>query len=204
MSDKVSYESQIEQGLIRVNDRHGSHYVAGAPTTNAYAITPAQAQQLDRMTQPIYIPDAPPSQTSTTSIDVSAIFAPIPIKEQHTPTERAHGFMLKSVLFILAALLVSLAGAWLVDLSSIEWFGFFAGLFLITLLILNWQETTYSSAGLAIRHERNARSALDVIVASNERVTVAKLVNEDAAHEREVGLRSQLADRLISRIGGDK
>ena len=188
--------------MNRYNDE--LQVVRPVATTNAYQITPAQAQQLDRMTQPIHIPDAPASQVSETRIDVSAIFAPIAIKEQHGPVERAHGFMLKSVLFILAALLVSLAGAWLVDLSSNEWFAFFAGLFLITLLILNWQETTYSSAGLAIRHEKNAHSALHTIVASNERVTMAKLENENAAHEREIGLRSELADRLISKIGGDK
>ncbi len=170
----------------------------------AYQITPAQARQLDRMTQPIHVPDAPPSQVSETRIDVSSIFEPLPIKEQHSPVERAHGFMLKSVLFILAALLVSLAGAWLVDLSSIEWFAFFAGLFLVTLLILNWQETTYSSAGLALRHKKNAHSALHTIVASNERVTMAKLENEHKAHERETTLRRDAMQAYLKQLEGPK
>jgi len=178
--------------------------VTPATTTPAYQISPAQAQQLDRVVQPIHIPDAPPSQVSATRIDVSAIFEPIQIKEQHSPVERAHGFILRATPFVLAALLVSLAGAWLVDLSSIEWFAFFATLFLVTLVVLNWQETTYSAAGLALRHQADAKDALHVIVASNEAVTLAKLENEDRAHAREITLRSQLASSLINRIGGDQ
>lgn len=174
-----------------------------ATTSQAYAITPAQAQQLDRMAQPIHIPDAPASQVSVTRIDVSQIFEPIQIKEQFSPVDRAKGFALRSGLFIVAALLVSLAGAWLVKLNTIEWFAFFAALFLVTLVILNWQETTYSSAGLALRHEKNAHNALQTIVASNEAVTMAKLENEDKAHEREIALRREVVQSYLNKLGGE-
>ena len=89
--------------------------------SDAYAITPAQAQQLDRMTQPIHIPDAPATQVSETRIDVSQIFEPIQIKEQHTPTQRAMGFFLRSLPFVGGVLLLSIAGAYLVELAFIEW-----------------------------------------------------------------------------------
>ncbi len=94
--------------------------VTPAATSQPYAITPAQAQQLDRMTQPIHIPDAPATQVSETRIDVSQIFEPIQIKEQFSPVERAQGFALRSGLFIVGALLVSLASAWLVELNTIR------------------------------------------------------------------------------------
>ncbi len=172
--------------------------------SDAYAITPAQAQQLDRMTQPISIPNAPASQVSQTHVDVSAIFEPIEIKEQFSPVDRAKGFTLRAIPFVLAALFVSLAGAWLVELNSIEWFAFFAALFLVTLVVLNWQETTYSSAGLALRHEKHAHNALQTIVASNEAVTLAKLENEDKAHEREIGLRREAMQTYLKQLEGPK
>jgi len=176
-----------------------TYVAAGRPT---YAITPAEAQALDRIAQPGAPVVTVPSQVSETKIDVSSIFEPIEIKEQFSPTERARGFAWRSAPFVVAALFVSLAGAWLVKLSSLEWFAFFAFLFLITIVIMNYQEVTYSSAGLAVRHQKDARKALELLVASNEAVTMQKLDNEDRAHEREVELRRALGVKFLDRMGG--
>jgi hypothetical protein len=180
------------------------NYLPAKEPAKAYQITPAQMQAMERATQPIHIPDAPASQVSTTKIDVSQIFAAIEIKEQFSPVDRGLGFAVRAVPFVMAALLVSLAGAWLVALSPMEWFSFFAGLFLVTLVILNWQEITYSSAGLALRHQKDARQALETIVASNEAVTLAKLENEDRAHAREVGLRREVVQTYLRQLEGPK
>lgn len=175
-----------------------------ANPSQAYAITPAQAQQLDRMTQPIHIPDAPATQVSETRIDVSQIFEPIQIKEQFSPVQRSAGFFIRSLPFVGAALLLSVAGAYLLGLAFVEWLMWLAVMLLIIFVVVNHQEHTYSSTGLALRHQADAKDALHVIVESNERVTMAKLENEDRAHEREIGLRSQLADRLIDKLGGER
>jgi hypothetical protein len=172
--------------------------------SDAYAITPAQAQQLDRMTQPIHIPAAPASQVSETRIDVSQIFEPIQIKEQHTPVQRAAGFFLRSLPFVGGALLLSVAGAYLVELAFVEWLGWLAVMLLIVFIFVNYQEHTYSSAGLALRHQKDAKDALHVIVASNEAVTMAKLENEDKAHEREIGLRREAMQTYLKQLEGPK
>jgi hypothetical protein len=175
--------------------------VANPSHSDAYAMTPAQAQQLDRMTQPIAIPAAPASQVSETRIDVSQIFEPIQIKEQHTPAQRAAGFFLRSLPFVGGALLLSVAGAYLVELAFVEWLGWLAVMLLIVFVVVNHQEHTYSSAGLALRHQKDAKDALHVIVASNEAVTLAKLENENKAHEREIGLRREVLQSYLNRIG---
>lgn len=176
-------------------------YVAAGRQT--YAITPAEAQALDRIAQPGAPVVTVPSQVSETKIDVSSIFEPIEIKEQFSPTERAKGFMWSATPFLVVALLVSLAGAKLAKLSSLEWFIFLVFLFLLTLVILKWQDVTYSSAGLAVRHQKDASKALELLVASNEAVTMAKLDNEDRAHEREVELRRALGVKFLDRMGGE-
>jgi hypothetical protein len=175
-----------------------------ASPSQPYAITPAQAQQLDRMTQPIHIPDAPATQVSETRIDISQIFEPIQIKEQHTPAQRAMGFFLRSLPFVGGALLLSVAGAYLVELAFVEWLGWLAVMLLIVFVFVNYQEHTYSSAGLALRHQKDAKDALHVIVASNEAVTMAKLENEDRAHEREIALRREVVQGYLNKLGGDK
>jgi hypothetical protein len=169
-----------------------------------YAITPAQAQQLERMTQPTAPIISVPGQTSTTSVDVSAIFEPLPVKEQFTPVERALGFMLRSALFVIAALIISLAAAWKMELGRVDWFFSFAVCLLITLLLLNRQEVTHSAAGLAMRHQDAAQDALHTIVASNETVALQRLENEDKAHEREITLRREMLQTYVKQIGGGK
>ena len=175
-----------------------------ASPSQTYQITPAQAQQLDRMTQPIHIPDAPATQVSETRIDVSQIFEPIQIKEQFSPVQRAAGFFLRSLPFVGGALVVSVAGAWKLQLNTVDWFMWFACLLVIVFYFVNYQETSYSSAGLALRHQKDARQALETIVASNEAVTMAKLENEDKAHEREIALRREVVQGYLNKLGGDK
>lgn len=168
-----------------------------------YAITPAQAQQLDRMTQPIHIPDAPATQVSETRIDVSQIFEPIQIKEQFSPIQRSAGFFIRSLPFVGAALLISVAGAFMLGLALVEWLMWLAVMLLIVFVVVNYQENTYSVAGLALRHQADAKDALRTIVASNEAVTMAKLENEDKAHEREIGLRREVLHAWLGK-GGDQ
>ena len=169
--------------------------------SGTYAITPAQAQQLERMAQPAQPVISVPGQTSVTSVDVSAIFEPIQPKEQFSPADRAVGFMLRSALFVLAALIISLAAAWKMELGRVDWLLLFAALLLVTLVLLNYQETTHSAAGLALRHQADAKDALQVIVVSNETVTLARLENEDRAHEREINLRREMVQSYLQKLG---
>ena len=169
-----------------------------------YAITPSQAQQLDRLATPTQAPISVPGQTSATNVDVSAIFEPLAVKEQFSPTEKARGFMLRSALFVGGALVISLAAAWKMNLGRVDGFFLFAVALLITLIVLNRQEQHYSAAGLALRHQADARDALHVIVASHETVTLAKLENEDRAHEREINLRRELAAGYLKQLGGNR
>ena len=169
-----------------------------------YAITPAQAQQLERMTQPAVPVISVPGQTSVTSVDVSAIFEPIQPKEQFSPVDRALGFMLRSALFVLAALIISLAAAWKMELGRVDWFFSFAVCLLVTLIVLNRQEQTHSASGLALRHQADAKSALHTIVASNEVVAMRRLENEDKAHRREITLRREMLQTYVRQIGGER
>ena len=171
--------------------------------SDAYAITPAQAQQLDRMTQPISIPDAPASQVSETRIDVSQICEPIQIKEQFSPVQQSAGFFIRSLPFVGSALLLTVAGALMLGLAFVEWLMWLAVLLIFIFVVVNHQEHTYSSAGLALRHQRDARQALETIVASNEAVTMAKLENEDKAHEREIALRREVVQGYLNKLGGE-
>jgi len=170
----------------------------------AYAITPAQAQQLDRLVQPVQPVISVPTQNTQTVFDTSAIFEPLSVKEQFTPVDRALGFMLRSALFVIAALIISLAAAWKLELGTVDWFFSFAVILLVTLIVLNRQEQTYSAAGLAMRHQADAKDALHTIVASNETVTLQRLANEDKAHEREIGLRREMLQTYVKQIGGVK
>jgi len=169
-----------------------------------YAITPAQAQQLDRMTQPAQPVISVPTQNTQTVFDTSAIFEPLPTKEQFSPVDRALGFMLRSSLFVIAALIISLAAAWKMNLDRVDWFFSFAVCLLITLIVLNRQEATHSATGLAMKHQADAKDALHTIVASNETVALQRLENEDKAHEREITLRRELAQGYLKQIGGAK
>ncbi len=172
--------------------------------SQTYAITPAQAQQLDRLATPQPPVISVPTQNTETRFEVSAIFEPLPIKEQFSPVEHARGFMLRSALFVGGALVISLAAAWKMNLTRVDGFLFFSVFFLITLIVLNRQEQHYSAAGLALRHQADARDALQVIVASNETVTLAKLENEDRAHAREINLRRELAAGYLKQLGGNR
>jgi predicted nucleic acid-binding protein len=169
-----------------------------------YAITPTQAQQLERMTQPVQPVISVPTQNTQTVFDTSAIFEPLAVKEQFSPTEKARGFMLRSALFVGGALVISLAAAWKMNLTRVDSFFFFAVAMLVTLIVLNRQEQHYSAAGLALRHQADAKDALQVIVASNETVTLAKLENEDRVHEREINLRRELAAGYLKQLGGNR
>ena len=93
MSDKVTISEQIEMGLIKVNDRSGSRYVQASAPSQTYQITPAQAQQLDRMTEPEVITVGAPTQTSQTMIDVGKFLEPIKVVEQFSPSEQADGIV---------------------------------------------------------------------------------------------------------------
>jgi hypothetical protein len=172
--------------------------------SQTYAITKAEAQQLERMTQPAQPIISVPTQNTETRFDVSAIFEPLPTKEQYSPVDRALGFVLRSALFVIAALIISLAAAWKMNLDRADWFFSFAVILLITLYVLNRQETTYSAAGLAMRHQDAAQDALRTIVASNEAVTLQRLENEDKQHEREIGLRREMLQTYVKQIGGEK
>jgi len=178
--------------------------VKPAVSSQTYAISPSQAQQLERLTQPAQPVISVPGQTSVTSVDVSAIFEPLAVKEQFSPVDRALGFMLRSALFVIAALIISLAAAWKMNLARVDWFFSFAVILLITLIVLNRQETTHSAAGLALRHQADAKSALSTIVASNETVALQRLENEDKAHEREITLRRELAQGYLKQLGGNR
>jgi len=171
-------------------------------TGQTYAISPAQAQELDRLATPAPAPITVPGQSSETQINVSAIFEPLPTKEQFSPVEKAHGFMLRSALFVGGALIVSLAAAWKMSLTNTDGFFLCAVAMLITLIVLSRQEQHYSAAGLALRHQADAKDALHTIVASNETVTLAKLENEDRAHEREINLRRELAAGYLKQLEG--
>jgi len=175
--------------------------VESATTDQTYAITPAQTQQLDHMTQPVQPIISVPGQTSTTNVDVSAIFEPMSTKEQFNPTERAWAFMLRSALFVIGALIISVAAAWKLNLGTVDWFFSFAVILLITLVLLNGQEQKYSAAGLALKHQDGANHALQTIVASNETVSLAKLENEDRAHEREINLRREMVQGYLKQVG---
>ena len=173
-------------------------------SSQVYAITPAQAQQLERMAQPSQAVISVPGQTSVTSVDVSAIFETLPVKEQFSPVDRALGFALRSALFVVAALIISLAAAWKMELTRVDWFFSFAVCLLITLIVLNRQEATHSAAGLALRHQADAKDALHRIVASNETVALQRLENEDRQHEREITLRRELAQGYLKQLGGNR
>ena len=175
------------------------------PATNqTYAITPSQAQQLERMTQPSQHVISAPGQTTQTVFDVSAVFEPLPVKEQFSPVDRALGFALRSALFVIAALIISLAAAWKMELGRVDWFFSFAVCLLITLIVLNRQEATHSATGLAMRHQADAKDALHTIVASNETVALQRLENEDKAHRREINLRREMLQTYVKQIGGEK
>jgi hypothetical protein len=169
-----------------------------------YAITPAQAQQLERMAQPVQPVISIPTQNTQTVFDTSAIFEPLATKEQFSPVERARGFMLRSALFVGGALLISLAAAWKMNLGRVDGFFLFAVAMLITLIILNRQEATHSAAGLALRHQADAKDALRTIVQSNETVSLQRLENEDKQHEREIELRREMLQTYVKQIGGAK
>jgi len=164
-------------------------------------LTADQAAMLERMNQPIHIPDAQASQSSATQIDVSDMFKPLPIKEQFSPPVRAAGVTIRALPFVIAALMLSGAGAWILRLAFVEWLGWLAVLILIIFVVVNHQENTYSAVGLALKHEGNAIKALDTIVASNERVSMAKLENDDKAHAREINLRREGIQSLIKKLG---
>jgi len=180
------------------------HKVTPASQGTAYPITPAQAQQLEHIATPAQAAITVPAQSSETHIDVSKIFEPLAIEEQFSPVIRAKGFALRAALFVAGALVVSLAAAWKLNLTRVDWFFGFAVLILLTLVILNYQEQRYSAAGLAVRHQADAKDALRTIVASNEAVTLAKLENEDRAHEREIALRREVLQSYLDKLGGNE
>ena len=173
-------------------------------SNQTYAISPAQAAQLERMAQPSAHVISAPGQNTQTVFDTSAVFEPLAVKEQFSPTERALGFMLRAALFVLAALIISLAAAWKMQLGRVDWFFSFAVCLLITLIVLNRQETTYSAAGLALRHQADAKCALSTIVASNETVALQRLANEDEAHRREITFRREMLQTYVKQIGGER
>ena len=187
-----------------MNRYNSSLYKVEPATTPTYAISPAEAQQLERMTQPTQAIIGVPGQTSATQIDASAIFEPLPTKEQFSPVERAWAFMLRSALFVIGALIITVASMWKLRLGSADSLFLFATLLLVTLIVLNRQEQHYSASGLAIRHQDAARDVLHTIVASNETVTLQRLENEDKQHEREISLRRELAQGYLKQIGGAK
>jgi len=172
--------------------------------SETYAITPAQASALERMTQPSQPVISVPTQNTQTVFDTSAVFEPLPTKEQFSPFDKAVGFMLRSALFVLAALIISLAAAWKMELSSVDWLLLFAALLLVTLVLLNYHESKYSAVGLALRHQADAKCALSTIVASNETVALQRLENEDKQHRREIGLRRELAQGYLKQLGGNR
>jgi len=166
-----------------------------------YPITPAQAQQLERFVQPLEQIISVPGQTSATNVDVSAIFEPLPVKEQFSPVEKAKGFARRSALFVGGALIVSLAAAWKMSLTNTDGFFLCAVAMLVTLVVLSRQEQHYSAAGLALRHQDAAKDALQTIVQSNETVSLAKLEKEDRAHEREINLRREMVQGYLKQVG---
>ena len=173
-------------------------------SNQTYAISPAHAQQLERLAQPAQPVISVPTQNTQTVFDTSAVFEPLPVKEQFSPVDRALGFMLRSALFVVGALIISLAAAWKMELGRVDWFFSFAVILLITLIVLNRQETTHSAAGLALRHQDAAKDALHTIVASNETVALQRLENEDKAHEREITLRREMLQTYVKQIGGER
>jgi len=173
-------------------------------SNQTYAISPAEAAQLERLAQPASQVISVPGQTSVTNVDVSAIFEPLAVKEHFSPVDKALGFMLRSALFVLAALIISLAAAWKLELGTVDWLFSFSVCLLITLILLNRQEQTHSAAGLALRHQADAKCALSTIVASNETVALQRLENEDKAHRREITLRRELAQGYLKQLGGGK
>lgn len=188
MSEKQNYYSSQQQ-IVK-------------PTGSAYQITPEQARLLDQAAQPIQIPAAPASQISETQIDVSGMFQPLPIKEQYSPQARATGVLIRALPFLIGALALDTAGVYYLGLGFVMWLGWGAILIMIVFAFVNAQENSHSAVGVALKHEDNAQKALQTIVASNERVTLAKLENEDKAHEREINLRSKVLDRFIDKLGG--
>lgn len=165
-----------------------------------YKITPEQARMVEQATQPILIPGAPLGQTSATEIDVSKVFEPMSVKEQFKPKERAIGFMLMAALFVGAALIFALASMFFLALPVADTGLLFAILMMATLFFLFAKEKEHSAAGLAIKHQDAAKDALQTIVASNETVSLAKLGNEDRAHEREIALRSKVLDGYLGKL----
>lgn len=172
------------------------------PTGSAHRITPNQARMLDQAVQPIQIPLAPTGQSSETQIDVSAMFQPLPITEQYSPQARASGVVIRALPFLIGALALDTAGVVYMGLGFVMWLGWGAILIMIVFAFVNAQENSHSAVGVALKHEENAQKALQTIVASNERVTLAKLENEDKAHEREINLRSKVLDGFLDKLGG--
>jgi len=140
MSDKISYESQIEQGLIRVNDRHGSRYV--------------QAEVLPPVARPI--PSAP------IIVDPYAAHSPQIVqqvaKSESDPITRARAMVLKT--HLITGFMAMLTGASMIALqwypqdangliifliwigvASLEWLASF-----VMLAILDYKETPAAQA----------------------------------------------------------
>jgi len=168
--------------------------------TNAYAITPAQAQQLDRMTQPDTASHGTPSQSSVTNIDIGKFLEPIKITEQFSPVEQAAGIVRLALIGLgLSAVVTVCLGIALQPSFEVAAIIYFAATTIIT-LALYWRQTAYSQIGLGFKRLGYQRDVVMKLIDSNETVSMAKLANDDAAQAR----RSKAADRYLDILEGKR
>ena len=140
MSNKVSYQEQLDMGLIRVNDRHGSRYVqadvlppAAKPIPNAPVVVDPYANHAPQMVQQV-------------------------VKSESNPITRAQAMVLKTHLvtsfMALLTLAVMLVTSWYpqnangllifliwIGVASLEWLAAF-----VMLAILDYKETPAAQA----------------------------------------------------------
>jgi len=182
--------------MNRYNDE--LQVVRPVATTNAYQITPAQAQQLDRMTQPEEAAHGTPSQTSTTSIDIGKFLEPIKITEQFSPSEQAAGIARLALIGLGLSAVVTVGLSFYLQPSFEIGAVMYTDLTLIFTLSLYWRQTAFSQIGLGFKRLRYQRDVVMKLIDSNETVSMAKLENEDKAQAR----RSLAADRYLSILEG--
>lgn len=144
--------------------------------SDAYAITPAQAQQLDRAVQ-----------AQTPVIMVDAAFAPqASTQEQATPVGRSLGLVIRLLPFSLIWLVLSLAISLWLDVGEIPGFIMFGVLTATSYYAMDKNERYDSATG--VEHHR---------IDAAERLASQKM-------EYDAQLRREITQAYLKQLGGDK
>jgi len=139
-----------------------------------YAITPAQAQQLDRMTQPV-----------TPAVQVDTVFVPqATVRETATPVKRAIALTIRVLPFTVVWLVLAIGIVWKFQFDSADAFLIFAVLTAVTYYGLGGQEYQYSTNGLE-------RHRIDM---------ATHLASQKMAYDAQ--LRREITQAFLKQLGG--